>query len=198
MCGIVGVAGKIGVKEEQVFALMLKLDTIRGHHSTGVIAIDKHKSVVKHEKFLGTPWDFYKETDLFNGGIGTYRGTASALIGHNRAATIGDVSAENAHPFDFDDLIGVHNGTLVDTQLHKLDEHLKFDVDSQVLYHNINKNGIKETIPKTCGAYSLIWWDKKDETLQLLRNDDRPMQYRYSEDGKTIFFASEADRKSVV
>ena len=188
MCGIVGVIGKITVKEEKAFLLMLMFDTIRGADSTGIIIVDR-KGNVKYDKKTGTPWELFSTSPLINSKH-SVNGFPSMLIGHNRAATVGKVTEDNAHPFDFENVIGVHNGTL---QLYDCDFEGKraYDVDSQSLFGAINENGLKETIKDTCGAYSLALYEKDTQTFKLLRNDQRPMWWAYSKEHKTVFFASE-------
>ena len=111
------------------------------------------------------------------------------LIGHNRWATTGAINAKNAHPFNFKGLVGCHNGTLVDQTL--LDNHKNFEVDSENLFDSINNEGVRETIRKTHGAYALTWYDKKEDSINFLRNSQRPLCYVFSLDQKTIFWASE-------
>lgn len=184
MCGHVGAAGHLGLSEERAFKLLLQIDTIRGPHSTGVLFVNTFgKSTVV--KKLGTPWDLEDSKDFSNASSGFQR----VLMGHNRYATKGKVTARNAHPFEFDHIIGAHNGTLV-TQ-YQLDDYRDFEVDSENLYHHMNNNGANDTIPKLNGAFALVWYDKRDKTINFVRNKERSFYYTFTTDRKTIFWASE-------
>ena len=54
MCGLIGVAGKIGIKENRAFQYLIQLDVIRGPHSTGICFVDWKGNVEVHKK-VGTP-----------------------------------------------------------------------------------------------------------------------------------------------
>lgn len=184
MCGLVGVAGHVSVKEEGVFKRLLELDTIRGPHSTGILAVDSagNTQVVKK---VGTPWDLYqyKQVDEI------FRASLSVLMGHNRWATKGKINHINAHPFEHEHIIGAHNGTLRNQSL--LINHKKFEVDSDNIFYSISEVGVDETIVKTCGAFALTWYDTEQETMNFIRNDERPLWICESEDKRTVFWASE-------
>lgn len=184
MCGIVGVCGKILNKEEVVFKTLLCLDTIRGPDSTGVLAVSEN-SVSDIFKKVGTPWGCFGEKGFNN----IFKFNNVLLLGHNRMATVGNVTAKNAHPFDVGDIIGVHNGTI--KQEHKLDDHEYFDVDSETVLHNFAKNGTVNTCKILDGAYAVVFYDKRDHSVHMLRNKERPLYYVYSKDMKTLFWASE-------
>ncbi len=163
---------------------MLCLDTIRGEDSTGIMSVYKDKSF-NFAKGVGTPWDLMKSGNMSK----VFSGYAGAFIGHNRAATKGKVEEKNAHPFIFEKFMGVHNGTL--NSQYNLDDYKDFEVDSENIYHHMNNNGIDETLNKLIGAFSLAFYDKEEHKVHLVRNDKRPMTYAFSDDAKTVFFASE-------
>lgn len=118
-----------------------------------------------------------------------FRQQNRCLIGHNRYATQGAVNSVNAHPFDFEHIIGAHNGSLRSTL--NLPDHKDFVVDSENIFHAINQDGSVETAAKLNGAYALTWWDKRDNTLHFLRNAERPLWYVFTQDRQAIFWASE-------
>lgn len=183
MCGIVAVAGFISANEEKAFKLMLELDVIRGRHSTGIIAVDYAKNVYSHKE-AWLPQDFLETTQVKN----IFQKNLKLLVGHNRHATVGGVSKATAHPFEFDKVIGVHNGT---TSKFLFDGHTDFAVDSEALYNHLNNLGVESMWENMSGAASLVYYDKETQRLNFLRNAERPMHRRESEDGKTVFFASE-------
>ncbi len=115
---------------------------------------------------------------------------ASVLAGHCRSATSGGISRKTAHPFENDNLVGMHNGTLTGWRA-SLDDSSFFDVDSECLFHNIAENGVDKVIPKVKGAYALVWFDKTTGVLNFLRNSQRPLWTCMTEDKEVMFWASE-------
>lgn len=184
MCGLVGMAGAVGVTEEKAFKDLLIIDSLRGPHSTGLCRINNVGNL-KIVKAVGDPFELIVRND-YNIAL---QGLNKVLIGHNRYATKGAINKVNAHPFEFDNVAGAHNGTL--TTQYLLDDSKDFEVDSENLYHHMNKHGVSATTSKLGGAYTLTWWDKTDNTVNLLRNKERPLFYTYSTSKGTLFWASE-------
>lgn len=192
MCGIVAAVGKIGSNEERAFKMLLEIDTIRGPHSTGVLSVLANGDM-EFAKSVGTPWDLYdskKFERMFNTKV------HRVLLGHNRHATKGAITAKNAHPFIHGTIGGVHNGTL--TQQSLLADSHRFEVDSENIFYHMNEHGVDDTVEKLNGAFALAWYDQASHTFNVTRNVERPLSYCFTEDGKTMFVASEAWMLSVV
>lgn len=195
MCGLVGMAGNIMSNEKKMFKDMLIFDQVRGMDSTGIALIkgtaNKNGKRFDVDKEVGPPsnlWD-WGYSSLFTP-RGIVEGWPYAIIGHNRAATTGKVNRENAHPFIIGDIVGVHNGSLrAYKELAGSDE---YEVDSQAIFNDIDINGIEHTWKSFVGAAALVYWNDKDETLNFIRNDERPLVFAENEKKDVLYWASEA------
>jgi len=185
MCGIVGMAGAIGGKEETALKQLLIVDSLRGVDSTGVAVIPRTNGDPKIAKQVGNPFELMEHKTFERAMAGANR----AIIGHNRFGTVGGASRANAHPFDFETVVGVHNGTI--SNKHRLDGGNDFVVDSAAIFNHIDKHGVKDVVDKVVGAYCLVWWDKYTDEINFIRNSQRPLWMVYSEDEKNLFWASE-------
>lgn len=193
MCGLIGVAGHIGVKEEKVFKQGLIIDTLRGEHSTGALVVDRGaESKTTIVKQVGNAFELLYDRRFDD----AMKGFHKVLLGHNRFATQGAVNKLNAHPYEFHPIYGAHNGTL--TQRYDLQDGHKFSVDSQALYNHISLFGVEDAIGKVMGAWALSWWNAEEETINLLRNNERTLYTAMSSDEKTIFWSSEWEMLQLV
>ena len=158
---------------KEFFQQLLFHDVVRGHHATGVAAIDTiDRKLVVEKKAIASP-EFLLDKEMM-GNLFDHKHNFNIYIGHNRWATSGAKDAdENAHPFIHGNIVGVHNGSLRNQRL--LDDHKDFKVDSDNLYHHLNKNGLDDTIAKSNGAYALVWYDRTDNSLNFIRNEERPL-----------------------
>lgn len=186
MCGLVGVLGKITPQAFNAFEAMLTADITRGKDSTGVALVTKDNKIhcVK-EPIL--PLNLIRHDDYAEY-IESQVSQAVLLMGHNRAATKGEVTKRNAHPFRYGSIIGCHNGTL-SSNLKPDDK--EFDVDSKSIFHSINKKGIEWTWENLEGAATLTYWDAKQKRFNLLSNGKRSFFFIESEDKEQVFYASE-------
>lgn len=184
MCGLIGCAGPMTIKHERAIKTLLILDSLRGIDSTGIAVVSRGRDL-KMAKAIGDPFRLF-DTKAFDKAVG---GVNSVMIGHNRFATQGKVNVANSHPFAFPTLVGAHNGTLKNKYI--LDDAKLFDVDSENLFHHMDKNGVEDTIHKLDGAWALTWYNTKENTINFLRNEERPLHITVTKDN-VLFWASES------
>ena len=170
MCGIVGLIARHGTLPfyaESLFTNLVMMDTIRGPDGTGVFGITSSGHVDSQKGNTdGYVFTRSKQYQDFKARIRDYR----IVVGHNRKATVGATSAENAHPFRERHIIMVHNGTLRGTTGLKNTE-----VDSHAICHALADHDPVQALEKINGAYALVWYDASDKTLNLARNSERPL-----------------------
>lgn len=196
ICGLVGMAGNICSLDKKMFREMLILDQVRGLDSTGIALINNVKDEKTNRRFVvdkevGPPsnlWDWGSSPILDHRGI--IPGWPKIIIGHNRAATTGKIVAENAHPFIMGDIVGAHNGSL--RVWNDLEGAKNYDVDSKAIFNDIDINGIEHTWKSFTGAAALVYWNDKEETLNFIRNDERPLVFAEGEKRNIMYWASES------
>lgn len=191
MCGIVGVAGHISGKEKKTFEDLLIFSQVRGPHSTGVASIQADKSGHTYlAKCIGRPDQLIDYDKRYDKVVDYNR---KFMLGHNRWATVGKISLRNTHPFNFENIVGCHNGTIPEYRLKDLKKGPdSFGTDSETVLANINEEPIKDIFKSLTGAWAFVWYDRRNGSLNFLRNNQRELFYCYSKDRRTIFWASEA------
>lgn len=177
MCGIVGIVNRrkyfkgFSKKEVDVFSQMLQVGQLRGMDSTGIVYNTKSKETIS--KVLKAAYNSTVFTDSaeFDKATDIMIKESDFAIGHNRAATKGVVKADNAHPFRDGHIVLAHNGTL--NQYKELADDV--EVDSHAICKSITKRGAKETLEMVDGAFSLVWVDMNEGTINFCRNWQRPL-----------------------
>jgi hypothetical protein len=199
MCGIQFVVNgnSYSNKTEEFLTDAFIANQVRGMDSSGVFQVDS-----KFNKNGTRDVCFFKKACHGSDFIG-YSAAKEILaassrkpitVGHVRAATAGNVTHENAHPFvairpDGSRIIGVHNGSLQGWADNEgADDH---EVDSAWLFNKLAKDGIA-AFEGFNGAFALVWFDSlHPNSLFIARNDKRTLYYGYSEGDKVMFGASE-------
>ena len=172
MCGIIGYIGPR--KASPVLLEGLKKLEYRGYDSAGMALVTPDGLVVK--KGAGKIADLEKKLDFTNipGNVG---------IAHNRWATHGKVSDENAHPhMDCDGTIAiVHNGIIENYKELKKELNMhRFtsETDSEVIAHLIEEGvkmgkdfetAFKDAISKLEGSYAILAIMKGENKIMAAR-----------------------------
>lgn len=174
MCGITGYITKRPTKKViTAFKSLLIANEDRGNESTGIFMNNQLiKSTLKASSFV----DKIDNNELLK---------STLTLGHTRLATTGDISKDNAHPFTYGNITGVHNGVIQNYQ----DIYKKAKVDSQAIFYllNKNKNNYYKTLKQIKGSMAIAWTNA-DNTLYLMRHNN-PLSIAYIND--TLFFSSE-------
>lgn len=172
MCGVIAVISKTYHKDAiSVFKQMLYVGALRGWDGAGLFKVN-HMGCIVHKQpgpssnllhYLNKP----PETSLFG----------DILVGHNRAATKGQHTIDNTHPFQEKNITLVHNGTIFN---HK--ELKDTEVDSHAICHFLTEHTPQELIDSLFGSYTLIWYDTDTNNLHFMRNSDRPLWIVHTKD----------------
>lgn len=196
MCGIVGYVAKhprrLGRAVDQFFETALILDTVRGRDSTGVFGVRTDHKENETADWLKQAVNgcAFVETQGFSEYMSAFYHYS---VGHNRAATIGDVTTDNAHPFQEGPITMVHNGSLWCTVgLPKSQAELGVEVDSHAICHNLATESVEDVVANLDGAFALVWHDARDNTINFIRNDERPFHMALSTNKESLYFMSEA------
>lgn len=192
MCGIFGVLStkdRLSLDQERFIQTATVIDQVRGEDGTGILAVAKDGKHVVHKRAVAG-CDFYYSRQ----GIAAKRdiGLAKCVIGHNRKTTVGGHAHESCHPFEYEHLTGVHNGTIPWAALERLDtKDTVAQVDSAKLYAAMNKakSPVDVLSQVHVGGYALAWVNHTDNTLNFARNSERPLWLANGEDG--LYWASE-------
>lgn len=203
MCGIVAVlafgpSGLFG-KDVEIFEQLHKAIALRGEDGAGVFYVGDKKSGLEkladdaqfssYVKCSTNPYDLHVSKELLANLPLIEK--SRFLVGHVRYATSGNVVTQHAHPFASQnkDILLVHNGNI--TSAEGVKNVKKFPVDSMALVESLSRvPSVKEALSNTYGAIATIWYNRKEKTINVYRNYDRPLHF--VETFNTVYIASEA------
>lgn len=196
MCGLLGVSGPgINGKDLDIFRDLGIVSMLRGKEGSGIFQTRTNttqKIRERVEDWTKTPENFanlLEELDDTNGNVIANTTAVDVLMGHCRWPTRGKKTADNAHPFVYRSIVGMHNGTLKD---HKYQDAEK--TDSEMMFTDMANRGIlpvlKDLLPAS--AYAVTIYDRKAEVLYFARNNHRTLSFAILEDRNVFYWASEA------
>lgn len=192
MCGLFGYFGDYSITNDDVGHLheLATLSTLRGTDSTGYLQGRQHK----RDLIFNSRHTLENAVHLFTDGGASlaFKGSNTRLVmGHCRAATLGKVTLDNAHPIREGNIIGCHNGTIPIFAPDKGDEEK--NSDSRELFKRINDKGVEQAVAESgaSGAYAMTWVHLGTKVLSFLRNKERTLYYIMNAHKTKMFWASE-------
>jgi predicted glutamine amidotransferase len=195
MCGIsaiIGIGNTVAnnnyMAKRKFVEQSLFLNTLRGMEGTGLAMIDDpHKAPIIYKRALAAP-DFiqlYQSQQLLMN-VDKYQ----VALCHTRSATRGSSNDDNnAHPFQYDHITMIHNGTC--PQAYKWRDAAQSDVDSAQLTCGIAQEGAKAALESVGGDFACVWHDAKEGTINVCRNDGRPLYWAYIPEWEAYTLMSE-------
>lgn len=192
MCGIIGVLSTNSKNLAPLLIDSLSRLEYRGYDSAGIAIPNNGKSEIL--KCLGAPSENLKEPD-FNHGQ-TVLSTIG--IGHNRWATHGKPSIDNAHPHtdSYNKIAVVHNGTILNYENLKQELQsegviFKSETDTEVIPHLIAKYRVQganmedafaSTINHLEGAFGILAFDSSEPNKLYTAKQGSPIVIGITDD----------------
>ncbi len=108
------------------------------------------------------------------------------FICHTRAASVGDVTVENAHPFDFTDkrrVVGIHNGGVRNWQALNNKYDRKFDVDSMHIFKHLAEEREVDDL-HMMGV--IVWMENADGIVRYARSTSNSLAIAQLTTGEVI------------
>lgn len=195
MCGIHGFINgktKAELNSDDFIKSAFIANMLRGADSSGIAVVSSHGfSEVAKIPLAGMYLPSHKQAASL---ITRARQTNTASICHVRAATSGNITYSNAHPFVIEDeagseIVGVHNGTLQNWKTKKGGSD--WDVDSAWALSRILTEKA-DAFEEFTGSFAFVWWTSENpDVLNMARNKERTLFIAYTEDDNLVY-ASEA------
>lgn len=198
MCGHFGMMGP-GISQADVRFIreLAYVSGLRGTDGTGVLQGVTYK---KHNK------GFYYVVEKLPSEVSYYlwyhsnneKGdkeilnsvTDTFMAGHVRAATRGANCMDNTHPFELEEIVGMHNGTLWDKKY----EH-KTKTDSELFFKDIEENGpmkVLSSLDKK-SAYAIVMLNLVTGEFTFAHNEHRPLACAWNTRRRVFYWASEVE-----
>jgi hypothetical protein len=180
-----------------MFKDAMLVGSLRGQDSFGCMfssVTEKEHGHVVLRKYPAPAYTLYG-TPIFDE-IERFAKAGRVVIGHHRAKTTGVISTAAAHPYTvYSDkakrsVTGVHNGSLISWTMNQNGRN--FETDSEYLFHEIAEKGPVEALRNVRGAYAVVFtMSDSPGKIFVARNEQRPLSWARSSDGKAVVFCSE-------
>ncbi len=199
MCGIIGIITTN--KRNLISELISSLRNLeyRGYDSTGIAVVCD--DTVRRVRYVGAPSDVLKEYEVARQ-LNVVDKNFSIGIGHNRWATHGKPSEQNAHPHVdcTGDIAVVHNGTILNYELLKKELTSKghiflSDTDTEVIGHLIEDEikagksfleAFLATVARLEGSFGIAVCSGQDPNRLLIGKRGSPLSFGITKDSLIV------------
>lgn len=189
MCGVYGFIGKPTKKTIRAIRLLGIMNEERGQDSAGIAVANGsefslYKKAVNSSRFLG------KETTRQI--LWRYRHSEfMTVIGHTRAATIGAVNDDNAHPYRIGKWVFAHNGMINNFWNLQQTYKTNYQVDSQIIGYLLNLYPERRVFDKLLsGWFTVPYMDINDHTQLNIAKNEAPLALAFLKNHKGVYFSS--------
>jgi predicted glutamine amidotransferase len=194
MCGIFGFVNggyRYMPKAKKLIEELTIVDVLRGSDGTGMAVLpEKRDELIVYKRGLWGPE--FLTSNGYQKTLAPFISDARMVIGHNRAASSNNLGDHRAHPFTNRHITLVHNG-YINNAWGITPKGFGPDVDSEAAAYAIAEHGAQAGLEKLKGAFALVWYDSKERTLNIARNEGREMVLAFIKDSNVVWWASEMD-----
>lgn len=193
MCGLVGMYSEqfLTTEERKLLQCLFIASYTRGKDSTGIVTLTKKGDVLYDKQITPSPvYAFGTEYAELTNPINNMNGPV-CVLGHTRYGTVGANILSNAHPFETQNFVGMHNGTIFDP----FPGSKEFGTDSEGLLNFMDREGIipaLQYIHKECWepAYAIQLMSKGNDEVYIVKNEARDLWFTTVSEGQTLVWAS--------
>jgi len=172
MCGLFGCIG--AVNRKKIIALA-RLNELRGSDGSGFF--NSRGEVLKTGEAMGCAIVRREYADFASDNRNWF------VAGHTRGATTLTRGARGAHPFQYGEIIGAHNGIVGAPKEYAVDSEYIFDLLSQ------HSGDYQTALADVSGWFALSWFNASDNSLYLLAHENTIAYGRFND---SIYYTSSA------
>lgn len=189
-CGLIGFSGK---EDSKVDLSIIQMLVVWNSLERGTDSIGLYTKESGIKKSIDYPYRYIKDNDICE----IIEKSKDTLI-HVRKSSVGVNNVRNAHPFKFNNIIGAHNGTLIQYDSLASQYGISYSsyfVDSEVILNAFSqdlKNNNLNVLNRYKGTATLLMYDDIREVFYVYKDSSRPL-FHGKDSGGNLYISSLAE-----